>query len=281
MDDSFPNETLDIRELVQRTGLTSRALRFYEARGLLHPLRSHSGRRFYGTAQLERVHQIIVLKSAGLSLSQIKRLFDGKVINLTDLLHAQLTMLDEQASEIDRARSRISFALSRIARSEPLDAATFCSLIESGDRMMEQEPKEWKEVTDRYFSPAQKAEWAQKWAELPADYDPEADAAKWKDLGGRIKDALPLEPDSAVAQNFVDEWNALLKPMAEMFTPEMWDGTMRMYEDMDNWAGEGEGQLDPGFDKQVWDFINEAMAARMATDESFSLAAPGASSSQS
>jgi len=45
MDDSFA-----IDEVVRRTGLTARALRFYEARGLVSPLRTQSGRRWFGPA---------------------------------------------------------------------------------------------------------------------------------------------------------------------------------------------------------------------------------------
>ena len=65
---------LDIREVARRTGLTCRALRFYEARGLLAPLRTYSGRRLYGRGELERIKQILALKRAGLSLAQIPRL---------------------------------------------------------------------------------------------------------------------------------------------------------------------------------------------------------------
>lgn len=43
--DQLLNDALDIREVVRRTGLTSRALRSYEARGLLKPLPTYSGRR--------------------------------------------------------------------------------------------------------------------------------------------------------------------------------------------------------------------------------------------
>ncbi|MFZ5748295.1 MAG: MerR family transcriptional regulator [Pseudomonadota bacterium] len=35
----------DIGDVARRTGLTHRALRFYEARGLVQPLRSDGGRR--------------------------------------------------------------------------------------------------------------------------------------------------------------------------------------------------------------------------------------------
>ncbi|MEO1043955.1 MAG: MerR family transcriptional regulator [Pseudomonadota bacterium] len=264
MDDSAANRTMGIRELVKRTGLTSRALRFYEARGLLTPLRSYNGQRYYGPRELERVHRIVVLKSAGLSLSQMKDLFDGQMVDLDGLLHAQLEMLEEEAQQIDRTRSVIHFALSRIARSEPLDAATFCSLIESGDKMMNQEPKEWKQVTDRYFSPEAKAEWAQTWGDMPEGFDQEAYARQWQALGDKIKAALPLKPESEQAQRFVDEWFALLKPFTDIASPEMMAGTTRMYDDMDQWAGTGEGQADPGFDKEVWEFMKLASAVRMS-----------------
>lgn len=256
-------DSLNIRQVVKQTGLTSRALRFYEAKGLIAPLRTASGARFFGAAELERLHQIVVLKSAGLSLAQMSRLFDGRQVDLTALLKAQLKMLDEEAAHIKKAQTLIHFTMSRIDRGEPLDAETFCSLIESGDKMMNQEPKEWAEVTDRYFTPAEKAEWAEKWAQMPADFDPDSYQQSWKDLGDRIKAAQPMEPDSAAAQGFVDEWFALLKPFADVASPEMWKGSMKMYDNMDSWAGQGEGQADPGFDKQIWDFMKLATASRL------------------
>ena len=54
-------DSLTIGEVVRRTGLTTRALRFYEARGLVNPLRTAAGRRLYGAAELERIHQIVAL----------------------------------------------------------------------------------------------------------------------------------------------------------------------------------------------------------------------------
>ena len=65
---------LDISEVCRRTGLTSRTLRFYEARGLVSPTRTYSGRRLYGPAELECINGIVALKRAGLTLSQIARL---------------------------------------------------------------------------------------------------------------------------------------------------------------------------------------------------------------
>jgi len=66
-------DSLDIAEAARCAGLTSRTLRFYEARGLLEPLRTTAGCRHYGLAELERVHQILTLKRGGLSLAQVEQ----------------------------------------------------------------------------------------------------------------------------------------------------------------------------------------------------------------
>ena len=84
---------LDIREVCRRTGLTSRALRFYEARGLVAPLRTYNGRRLYGPTELERINAIVALKRAGLTLSQIASLTGRGALDLGQLVDAQLAAI--------------------------------------------------------------------------------------------------------------------------------------------------------------------------------------------
>lgn len=258
-------DSLDIAEVVRRTGLTSRALRFYEARGLVKPLRSASGRRYFGPAELERLHQITVLKATGLSLAQMEKLFSGKTFDLPQMLAAQMQLLDEEKLQIERSRQIIAFTLSRINRGEPVDAETLCSLIESGDKMMQQEPQEWRDVTDRYFTPAEKLLWAEAWAKLGDDWDPQSYAEQWKQLGDEIAGAMPMAPDSEIAQQFVTRWYQLLEPFSKVATPEMWNGAVAMYENMEQWSGDGIGAANPGFTKAVWDFMKQATAARLAS----------------
>ena len=79
-------DLLDITEVTRMTGLTPRALRFYEARGLLRPVRDFSGRRQYGAAQLEALHRIIAMKRAGLTLAQIQSMTAAPRLNLHSIL---------------------------------------------------------------------------------------------------------------------------------------------------------------------------------------------------
>ncbi|MBA3896713.1 MAG: MerR family transcriptional regulator [Sphingomonadaceae bacterium] len=248
-------DVLDITEVVRRTGLSARALRFYEARGLVTPLRTASARRLFGPAELERVHRIVALKKAGLSLAAIGALFRERSIDLKRLLSAQLESLDAQAADIAQARAILSHTLSRIDRGEPIDAATFCSLIRDGDRIMQTE--NWKTVADRYFSPEEQARWAETMKDAPAGFDPAAYQQKWADLGTRIGAALPLDSASDKAQAFLAEWTALLAPFKSVATPEMMAGATRLYDNMGEW----QGQADPGFGVEVWNFIKAAGAA--------------------
>lgn len=54
-----------------------RALHHYEDEGLLHPERTASGYRRYGAADVERLQQILLLRSCGLSLGDIRGALDN------------------------------------------------------------------------------------------------------------------------------------------------------------------------------------------------------------
>ena len=228
------DQPLDIREVARRTGLTSRALRFYEARGLLKPLRTYSGRRLYGRGELERLQQILALKRTGLSLAQIAKLTSRGSLDLEAIVEAQLQLIDQRKSELEEAKALLLTVKSRIDRGEPVDAATFCSLIRQGDRIMEAE--DWKKVTDRYFSKEEQ----EHWAEHPPQpgFDQAEYSRKWKELGDRVQAAIPNGPDTPQARALYEEWQELLAPFKAVATPEMMSGVTRLYERMDEWHGD-------------------------------------------
>jgi DNA-binding transcriptional MerR regulator len=249
-------DALDIREVARRTGLTSRALRFYEARGLVTPLRTYNGRRLYGRGELQRIQQILALKRAGLTLSQIAKLTARGPLDLGGLVDSQLKLIEERKAELDEARSLLLSIKSRIDRGEPVDAATFCSLIREGDRIMR--AQDWKKVTDRYFSEDEKAHWAKhppKGDFVQAEY-----SRKWADLGKRVEAAIPKGADSPEAQAVYDEWQELLAPFKAVATPEMMAGATRFYEKMDEWQSD----VPAPFTAEAFRFIQEVGRRRKA-----------------
>lgn len=251
-------DVLDIGDVARRTGLTLRALRFYEARGLVKPLRTAGGRRVYGIGELARLTAVTTLKQAGFSLSRIADLLGGRTPQLGRVIAAQLAAIDAEATALADARRALLQVQSRIDRGEPIDVATLCSLIRHGDTIMHNE--DWKGVVDQYFSPDEQREFTEKMEAVPAGFDQADYSAKWKALGDRIQAALPLDPASEKAQAFVDEWFALLKPFSQVATPAMWSGSVNMYQDMPNWKA----NPDMGFGHEVWQLIQAATAARRA-----------------
>ncbi|MEQ0563308.1 MerR family transcriptional regulator [Amycolatopsis sp. NEAU-NG30] len=61
-----------IGELAQRTGVTTRALRFYEDQGLLRARRSANGYREYDEHDLQLVKEIQTLQTVGLTLEETR-----------------------------------------------------------------------------------------------------------------------------------------------------------------------------------------------------------------
>lgn len=248
-------DVIDISEVARRTGLTLRALRFYEARGLVRPLRTAGGRRIYGRGELARLNAAVALKRAGFTLSQIAGLLGDRRVDLGRLVATQIAALDAQAAGLAEARALLLSVQSRIDRGEPIDVATLCSLIEKG-RMMEQE--NWKAIGDRYLSDEAKADFAATAPAMCAAADQTDYARKWADLSARIEAALPLDPAGPAAGALYDEWQALLAPFKAIATSAMMAGVGAMYQDIDSWKGEQR----PPFSSAVWQFIQAVGATR-------------------
>ncbi len=246
-------ETLPITEVCRRTGLSARALRFYESRGLLGSQRSAAGQRRYGAAELARLHQITALKAAGFSLARIGELLGSRGLDLGTVIAAQLAQLDAQRTDLDAAARGLKAAQAALAAGRLPDLDSFCDLIKQGAKTMT-DTEAWQKVADRYFSPEQQAEWAERMKDVPPTFDQNDYGAKWADLGTRIGNALPMDPAAPQAQAFLAEWKALLAPFTAVATPEMMAGTTKLYDRMGEWSGE----MKPPFASEVWDFIKAA-----------------------
>ncbi len=61
-----------IGELARRAGVSERMLRYYEQESLLQPVRTESGYRDYGAAEIQCVQRIRILSAAGLKIETIR-----------------------------------------------------------------------------------------------------------------------------------------------------------------------------------------------------------------
>ncbi|RYF97745.1 MAG: MerR family transcriptional regulator [Caulobacteraceae bacterium] len=100
---------LSAADAARHVGVSAKALRLYEDRGLLTPGRTPAGWRAYGPADIARAEQIASLRKLGLSLTQVASVLSGKTSGLEPALAAHQTALESHLTQltgtIDQVRS--------------------------------------------------------------------------------------------------------------------------------------------------------------------------------
>lgn len=95
---------MQIGDLAERAGVSTRTIRYYEELGILGPEeRSNGGFRRYCDDQLRRLQMIQGLKCLGFELEQIRQLFTLRNDAETggELAHQMIAILEGQQIEID------------------------------------------------------------------------------------------------------------------------------------------------------------------------------------
>lgn len=101
-----------VQQLSALTGLTPRTLRYYDAIGLLRPGRdAGNDYRRYGPEEVDRLEQILLYRSMGLPLGEIKRLLDDPTLDRAAALEFQLRTLQEQRDRLDAVIETVSGAV--------------------------------------------------------------------------------------------------------------------------------------------------------------------------
>jgi DNA-binding transcriptional MerR regulator len=93
---------------MEEFGVTNRALRFYEERGLLKPIRV-SNARVYSSQDRDRLATILEGKALGLTITEIaEALASGGDLTLSvEQIDAQMEYLKRQKAELDSAITKL------------------------------------------------------------------------------------------------------------------------------------------------------------------------------
>jgi phosphoribosylaminoimidazole-succinocarboxamide synthase len=116
-------------ETARRLGVSVRALRLYERKGLVTPARTQAGWRVYGPDEIERLHHVLTLKSLGLSLARITQLLGGRAADLAALLALQEDVLTVRINDLLRARTAVRSARTTISRDGRLSVEDLIDLV--------------------------------------------------------------------------------------------------------------------------------------------------------
>ena len=86
-----------IQQLSRLSGVTTRALRWYDQIGLLKPSRvAESGYRYYGGAEVDRLQDILYYRALGVELARIKECLDDPSFDRLAALRSHLTALETE-----------------------------------------------------------------------------------------------------------------------------------------------------------------------------------------
>ena len=115
MDVEGGSEVVGISHLSRATGASLRALRYYETKNLLHPVRDRNGERLYPPAQRTRAQDIVRLRLLGLRLDEIRPLLDEDG-SAADRLSRRRHVLERHVAQIETVLQEMREELSRLAR---------------------------------------------------------------------------------------------------------------------------------------------------------------------
>jgi DNA-binding transcriptional MerR regulator len=252
-------------EAARRLGVTVKALRLYEGRGLVAPVRTGAGWRAYGPDQMARLHQILALKRMGLGLAAIGELLAGRASTLASVLALQEQVLAAEGARVAHALALVRAARQRLAAGDALSIDDLATLTKETTMSTKPTAEEMKQIFDpliaRHFSADEVKAFEAR--ELPP-VDPAA-RAQW-DAYAREWDVLIAEakalmakgdPASPEALDLARRWAAQVHKFSggdrgvELRMAEVWKDAM---------ADPASAPKLP-MDSELWTFVGKAMAA--------------------
>ena len=208
-------------EIAKKTGVSQKAIRLYDEKGLLKPTDYTEGNyRLYDKEALSVLEKIIALKQIGFSLEEIhQNLSEDSEVDITETLNRQLNILIGKRYEIEKAIASINSVLVR--ESEP-DWDSVADIV----KMMQIDQE-----ADKYHYNALKHHAS------PEDWY----VMLYKNLGLRA-DARVLDLGCGYAKLWRNNWNTIPENMCI----DCYDLRGSWAEDIENYLAENKGTLAAG-----------------------------------
>jgi DNA-binding transcriptional MerR regulator len=194
-------------ETASRFGVSIKALRVYESRGLLKPLRTEAGWRTYGPDQVARLHQILALKRLGLPLARIAAIL-AATSALEPVLELQERVLAREGAKLARALELVRAARAKLRSGQSLSVDDLATLTMettmTGKATLEDLAEVLEPITQRHYSAADRAKLAAR------PYDQAEIGRQWLALIEEAKVLMAAgDPASPAAQDLGRRWKAL------------------------------------------------------------------------
>lgn len=125
------DEKMTSGEIAKKAGVSQKAVRLYDEKGLLKPTEYSEGNyRLYDKEALEILEKIVALKQIGFSLEEIRdNLVAGDAKDIEEALRMQLAVMEEKRYRIDMVIDAINRTLAR--KGESLDWDDVAGIVQS------------------------------------------------------------------------------------------------------------------------------------------------------
>ncbi len=125
-----PAPFLSPSEAARQLGVSPKALRLYEQRGLVALVRTMAGWRAYGPGEMARAAEVVALRALGLSLAQVARVLAGDPASLKAALAAHQATLEGQLRQLAGTVEKVRGLRAGLAQGQAPAAGELVRLLE-------------------------------------------------------------------------------------------------------------------------------------------------------
>jgi DNA-binding transcriptional MerR regulator len=200
MQENGTGAKLRVGELAKRTGLSVRALHYYDEIGLLSPPRhADSDYRLYGEAEIARLQQIASLRQLGFALDEIREILTRPDTSVLQVIELHLAQLNEQIALMEQLRQRLEALTRGLQVNGSVTAEALLNTMEVMNRM------------EKYYTPEQQAALKARAEELGEEHIREVEA-EWPTLIAQVQAERDngTDPADPKVQALAQRWMELV-----------------------------------------------------------------------
>lgn len=234
-----------VGDLAKRTGVSVRTLHHYDDIGLLSPShRSESSYRLYTGSDVQRLQQILSLRTLGFSLDEIKEFLSRPDVTPDRVLQLQIQHLKERIGMQQRLCRRLEMIAERWRADETVPTEEFLQIIED-TRMYE-----------KYYTPEQMEELKAR-RESIGDERIRQVEGEWPELMAQIRAEMDrgTDPADERVQQLARRWMGLVQEFTGG-NPGIEKSVGRVWQEEQNIHG-----IDTGGMREMMGYVQRALAA--------------------
>lgn len=242
-------ELMKVGQLARQSGLTVRTLHHYDEIGILSPARrSEAGYRLYGSDDIAKLTQILLLRRLGLSLGEIREILARPESSLRETIGHQISHLKERIEFQTQLMQRLEAIHQRLEKTERVSVDQLTQLME----MMI--------MFDKYYTPEQMEHLKKRGEKLGEEKIRQAES-EWPQLIARMQEEMAkgTDPASEAVQALAKRWQELIA--------EFTGGDAGIETSLRNMYGqEPEMRQQMGMDPSLMTYVGRANAATKKKD---------------